>query len=255
MRQREMLMAGIHVKDVCVTYQVCKGGRSTLKEWVLGGLRQRQEKWVQVRALQDVSFDVAEGSRLGIVGHNGAGKSTLLKVLSGIYQPLSGICKVDGRIASLFDLSLGFEPDASGWDNIHYRGYLQKETPQSLRGKVREIAEFSGLGSALDLPIRYYSSGMLVRLAFSIATAIEPEVFLVDEVLGAGDLEFAQRAKMRIHHLVRKARLMVVVSHDLNALASFCDRVLWLDHGQVRELGPAKSTIHAYTQFMQHAAA
>ena len=138
-----------------------------------------------VPALHDVSFVLRPGDRLGIIGRNGAGKSTLLKLLAGIYPPTSGRRHVEGRISSLFEIALGFEMEASGWENIMYRGYLQGETPRHIRAKIQPIAEFSELGEFLNMPVRYYSAGMMVRLAFSIATAIEPEILIVDEVLSA----------------------------------------------------------------------
>jgi ABC-type polysaccharide/polyol phosphate transport system ATPase subunit len=143
-------------------------------------------------------------------------------------------------------MSLGFEPDATGWENISYRGYLQGETPKTLRTKVKEIGDFSELGNFLDTPVRYYSAGMLVRLAFSISTAIEPEILLIDEALGAGDLSFQKKARARMMDLIARAHLMVVVSHDLETLRQLCDRLLWLDHGRIRQVGPADDVIAAY---------
>jgi ABC-type polysaccharide/polyol phosphate transport system ATPase subunit len=239
-------MARIELDGAGIVFQVHKGGRPSLKDVVLQGFRRRRGSIIEVRALEDVSFRVDEGERLGVIGHNGAGKSTLLKLLAGVYRPTSGSRVVEGRVCSLFDLALGFEIDATGWENIHYRGYLQRETPRSIRAKVQAIAEFSELGDALDMPIRYYSAGMLVRLAFSIATSIEPEILLLDEVLGAGDLAFQDKAKRRMQELIHKARLMVLVSHDLTTLPRLCDRVLWLDHGRVRQVGPAQRVIDAY---------
>jgi ABC-type polysaccharide/polyol phosphate transport system ATPase subunit len=171
----------------------------SLKDSVLRHLLRRQgPPRPQVHALRGVSFAVRDGERLGILGHNGAGKSSLLRVLAGVYRPTSGACCIHGRISSLFELTMGFEPEATGWENIRYRGYMQKETPRSIRAKMAEIARFSELGPALDMPIRYYSSGMLIRLAFAIASAVEPEVLLIDEVLAASDLAFIEKARRRL---------------------------------------------------------
>src|SRR5262249_1826508 len=149
----------------------------TLKEFLVRQMFRRSvNPVIEVRALQDVSLEINEGQRVGIIGHNGAGKSTLLKLLAGIYPPTKGKRLVEGRISSLFDIALGFETDASGWENIYFRGFLQGETPKSVRAKMQPIADFSELGEFLNMPVRYYSAGMLVRLAFSIATAIEPEI-------------------------------------------------------------------------------
>src|SRR5262249_49566117 len=151
-----------------------------------------------------------EGERVGVLGHNGAGKSTLLKLLAGVYPPTRGRRVVEGQISSLFDIALGFEIEATGWDNIRYRGYLQGETPDSIGEKMQPIADFSELGEFLNVPVRYYSAGMMVRLAFSIATAIDPEVLLVDEVLGAGDLAFQAKARQRMKEMIERARLLVL---------------------------------------------
>ncbi len=206
---------------------------------------------MEVRALRDVTLHIGDGERLGVLGANGSGKSTLLRLLAGVYQPTAGRRHVQGKVASLFELALGFEREASGWKNILYRGYLQGETARSMRARALEIAEFSELGSFLDLPVRYYSAGMLVRLAFSIATAIDPEVLLVDEVLGAGDLAFQIKAQERLREMMGRARILVVVSHDLKALSGLCDRAVWLDHGRVQSDGSVEEVSAAYVRHVQ----
>src|SRR5262249_31707123 len=166
-------MARIELDNVSLTFRVRQQGRITLKEFFVRHLfRKAYNPFIDVRALQEVSLSIREGDRLGIIGHNGAGKSTLMKVLAGIYPPTGGERIVDGKISSLFDIALGFEMDASGWENIAFRGYLQGESPRSIRAKVQPIAEFTELGHFLNMPVRYYSAGMMVRLAFAIATAI-----------------------------------------------------------------------------------
>src|SRR5436190_494242 len=170
-------MAHIDLDHACLTFRLRERYQITLKEYLLRGMYRRTANPLrEVKALQDVSLTCRDGNRLGIIGANGAGKSTLLRLLAGIYWPTQGRRLVQGRISSLFELTLGFEMEASGRQNILYRGYLQGETPRSIRAKMDEIAEFSELGHFLDLPMRCYSAGMLVRLAFSIATAIEPEI-------------------------------------------------------------------------------
>jgi len=212
-------MACIDLENVSLTFRVRKQGRITLKEFLLRQMFRRSvNPVIEVRALQDINLQIHEGERVGVIGHNGAGKSTLLKLLAGIYPPTKGKRKVEGRISSLFDIALGFETDASGWENIYFRGYLQGETPKSVRDKMQPIADFSELGEFLNMPVRYYSAGMLVRLAFSISTAIEPEILLVDEVLGVGDLAFQNKARQRMRDMMANANLMVMVSHDLDSL-------------------------------------
>jgi ABC-type polysaccharide/polyol phosphate transport system ATPase subunit len=241
-------MAQIDLDNVSLTFRVRQYGRITLKDFFVRHLfGKASNPFIQVQALQDVSLHLGEGDRLGIIGANGAGKSTLMKVLAGIYPPTSGRRLVQGNISSLFDIGLGFEMDASGWDNICYRGYLQGETPRSIRAKMQPIADFSELGHFLDMPVRYYSAGMLVRLAFSIATAIEPEILLVDEVLAAGDLAFLDKARQRMHDMMAKARLIVLISHDMESVRKLCDRVVWMDHGRVRQIGLPDEVVGAYT--------
>jgi ABC-type polysaccharide/polyol phosphate transport system ATPase subunit len=241
-------MARIHLDDVSVTFQVRPETRITFKEWVVGRVTGRKvsHPGIEVQALKALNLDIREGERVGIIGHNGAGKSTLLKVLAGIYTPTSGRLTVQGHISSLFEISLGFEQDATGWENIYYRGYLQGETPTTIKDKVQPIAEFSELGSFLDMPVRYYSSGMKVRLAFSIATAIEPEILLVDEVLSVGDMAFHEKASKRMRDMMAKAQLIVVVSHDLKSIVKLCHRALWMDHGRMRMLGDPGEVVDAY---------
>jgi ABC-type polysaccharide/polyol phosphate transport system ATPase subunit len=246
-------MTLIQLEDVSLKFTVRCHGRISLKEYLLQGRFRRGKRTnIEVQALENINLRIGEGDRIGIIGSNGAGKSTLLKLLAGIYPPSSGTRSVFGQISSLFDITLGFELDATGWDNIAFRSYLQGETPSTIREKVQPIAEFSELGDFLNMPVRYYSSGMMVRLAFSISTAIEPELLLVDEVLSAGDLAFQAKARQRIHDLMNNARAVVVVSHDLGSLAQLCERVLWLDRGHIRMSGPTDQVIAAYTEYCQH---
>jgi ABC-type polysaccharide/polyol phosphate transport system ATPase subunit len=241
-------MARIQLDDFSLTFRVRQNRRVSFKEYLVRQMfRESVNPVMEVRALQNVNLTIHDGERLGIIGRNGAGKSTMLKVLAGIYPPTSGCRLVEGRVSSLFDLSLGFEPEASGWENIAYRGYLQGETPKSIRSKIQSIADFTELGDFLNLPVRHYSSGMRVRLAFSIATAIDPEILLVDEVLSVGDMSFQQKALQRMRDMMSKARLIVMVSHDLGSIAKFCDRAVWLDEGRVCRIGPTKDVVEAYT--------
>jgi ABC-type polysaccharide/polyol phosphate transport system ATPase subunit len=239
----------VELEDVGLLFRVRRHGRISLKEYLLQGLfRPSKKSSFEVQALEHINLVIEESDRLGVIGHNGAGKSTLLKLLAGVYPPTSGKRMVRGHVSSLFDIALGFELEASGWENIVYRGYLQGENPRSIRDKMQPIAEFSELGSFLDMPVRYYSAGMLVRLAFSIATAIDPEILIIDEVLSAGDIAFQHKARERMMNLMSSARAVVVVSHDLATLSMICDRVLWLDHGHTRMLGPTNEVIAAYQE-------
>src|SRR6516225_3357310 len=240
-------MARIELNGVSLTYRVRQQKVLTLKEFLVGQMfRQSRNPVREVHALRDVTLSIGKGERLGVIGHNGAGKSTMLRLLAGIYPPTAGRLTVEGKVSSLFDIALGFEGEATGWENIAYRCYLQGETPGGVRAKRGAIAEFSELGDFLNMPVRYYSAGMMVRLAFSIATAIDPEVLLVDEVLSVGDLSFQNKATARMREMMARAHLMVMVSHELTSLSRICNRAVWLDHGRVVLLGSCEEVIAAY---------
>jgi ABC-type polysaccharide/polyol phosphate transport system ATPase subunit len=250
-------MARIELDRVNLTFHVRKERGMRLKDFILKGMfLPSKNPIMEVRALQDINLRVETGDRVGFIGHNGAGKSTMLKLLAGIYTPTSGRRIVQGRISSLFDIALGFEGEANGWDNIAYRSYLQGETPSSVRAKKQAIADFSELGDFLNMPVRYYSAGMMVRLAFSIATAIDPEILLVDEVLSVGDLSFQNKARERMREMMARAHLMVLVTHDLDALPQMCNRAVWMDHGRVARMGPCAEVVAAYrSSVKEHSAA
>jgi ABC-type polysaccharide/polyol phosphate transport system ATPase subunit len=240
-------MASIVLDRIDLTFRARLQRQITLKEYLLRRMfRRANNPLFEIRALQGLSLRISDGERVAVLGANGSGKSTLLRLLAGVYHPTAGRREVTGKVSALFDLALGFEMEANGWKNIRYRSYLQGETTEGVRRKTPEIAAFSELGEFLDIPLRYYSAGMLVRLAFSVATAIEPEVLLIDEVLGAGDLAFQQKARERLLGLMEKARILVVVSHDLGTLSQLCDRALWLDRGHLRADGPVEEVITAY---------
>lgn len=241
-------MASIALNDVSLTFNLTHERKVSLKEYLVRGLfLPSRNPSVAVHALSNVNLSAADGDRIGIIGHNGAGKSTLLKLLAGVYPPSSGERRVEGKICSLFDITLGFEHEANGWDNITYRAYLQGETPRTLQAKLPGIAEFTELGAFLDVPVRYYSAGMMVRLAFAIATAVEPEVLLVDEVLSVGDMAFQNKARERMQEMMASASMMVMVSHDLGSIERMCNRVIWLQQGGVVMEGDPKEVIAAYT--------
>ncbi len=244
-------MACIELKNLDLTFRIRRLGRVSLKDAVVNRmLRRSVNPIVEVRALENISLTVERGERLGIIGHNGAGKSTMLRMLAGVYPPTGGQRTVLGRISSLFDISLGFDQDSNGWDNILFRGYLQGETPRTMRNKIQEIADFSELKEFLDMPLRYYSAGMSVRLAFAIATAVEPEILLIDEVLSAGDAAFQVKACERMNRLIQRAEAIVMVSHDLSAIERTCNRTAWLENGRLRRIGSTTAVIEEYQQYM-----
>lgn len=199
-----------------------------------------------VHALKNISVQINPGERVGLLGHNGAGKSTFLRMLAGLYPISSGKREVEGTVRSLFDLSLGFEPDASGRENILYRGLLLGLTPRFMRSIEHEVVEFAGLGEFIDYPIRTYSAGMQVRLAFAISTAVGGDILLIDEVIGAGDANFMLKAKARIEKLVHAAEILVLASHDFASLLSLCDRGLVLHKGELIFDGAISEAVSAY---------
>ncbi len=186
-----------------------------------------------VHALKNISLEIVPGERVGLLGHNGAGKSTFLKMLAGLYPISSGRRNVTGTIRSLFDLSLGFEPDASGRENILYRGLLLGLTPSYMREREEEIVAFADLGEFIDYPIKTYSAGMQVRLAFAISTMVGGDILLLDEVIGAGDANFMAKARQRIMSLIEQSEILVLASHDFSTLEKICERGLVFHHGEI----------------------
>lgn len=240
-------MARIELTDVGLTFTIRKQRSVTIKEYLLKRLfLDSVNPRMNIHALNGLNFAVKDGDRVGVIGHNGAGKSTLLKLIAGIYPPSRGTRLVEGKICSLFDIALGFEAEATGRENIRYRGFLQGETPASLKRKQADIEEFSELGDFLNVPVRYYSAGMYVRLAFSIATAVEPEILLIDEMLAAGDMAFQLKARHRMNEMMKVARLMVFVGHDLEAVSAMCNRGVWLQHGTMMAEGQVDGVISKY---------
>lgn len=201
-----------------------------------------------VHALKDLNLTIRDGERIAIVGHNGAGKSSMLKMLAGIYPPSSGNMIVDGRISSMFELATGFEMESNGWDNIYLRGLMLGESPSEIKGKMREIAEFSELGAFLNMPVKYYSSGMFVRLAFSISTAVEPEILLLDEVVAAGDAGFIQKATNRMNQMMDTAKIMIYVTHSMQQAQQMCNRCIWLERGNIMMDGKPDDVTKAYLE-------
>ena len=210
-------------------------------------LRGRRARYEEFWALQDVSFDVAKGATVGIIGSNGSGKTTLLKCLTGIYFPERGSVTIDGNVAALLELGAGFHPELSGRENVYLNGAILGMARKEIDRQFDSIIDFAGLEKFIDSPVKNYSSGMVVRLGFSIATHVEPEILLIDEILSVGDAAFQRKSTEKIEQFRRDGRTIVVVSHSLGLVQQLCADVVWLEKGRVREIGPASSVIAAYT--------
>jgi len=240
----------ITLKNVNLHYASVGYQERSLKSMFSNVLKIKKNKPIltDIHALKNINVSIKQGERVGLLGHNGAGKSTFLKTVAGLYPISSGQLNVQGQIRSLFDLSMGFEPDATGRENILYRGLLLGLTPRFMREKEEEIIAFADLGEFIDYPIKTYSAGMQVRLAFSISTTVGGNILLLDEVIGAGDANFMTKAKERINSLIEQAEILILASHDFGALQSICDRGLVFHHGELRFDGTMALAIQHYKQ-------
>ncbi|WP_367066292.1 ABC transporter ATP-binding protein [Oryzisolibacter sp. LB2S] len=228
-------MACIYMEGVSVRFPIYGAGASSLKKTlvasVTGGRIGKETGVTVVQALNDISIELRSGDRLGLVGHNGAGKSTLLRTIAGIYEPSAGTLVREGSVASLIDPSLGIEPDATGYENIVLRGLVMGLSKNQISTLTPEIAEFSGLGDYLDMPVRTYSTGMAMRLAFSISTSVQADILLMDEWLSVGDAEFTNKAEQRMRDVVSRSGILVLASHSPDLLARECNKIVHLEHG------------------------
>lgn len=201
---------------------------------------------IVVHALNEISFKISSGERVGLLGHNGAGKSTLLRTLSRVYEPTRGVVKVSGKVSSLIDLSLGINPEATGAENIRIRGAILGLTKREISEKTEEIVDFSELGDFINMPVRTYSTGMQLRLAFSVSTVVSPEILLMDEWLSVGDEDFRHKAERRLATLVDRTEILVLATHSRELLESTCTRAIWLEHGEIRMDGSVSTVANSY---------
>jgi len=244
-------MAAIQLRGVDLEFRVSTNTTNTLKGAVLHGLRRARPTVRVIHALSGIDLSVTSGERVGLIGPNGAGKSTLLKVMAGIYPPQRGQVEVEGHVCPLFEFATGFEMEASGWDNIRTRALLLGMSAPEIEAKLLEIAEFTRLGDFLDLPVRCYSSGMLLRLAFATSTAVDPQILLLDEVMAAGDAAFLAGARKRMDQLMERASVLVFATHSMEALPRFCERTILLDGGRVAADGPTPEVIEKYMESLK----
>jgi ABC-type polysaccharide/polyol phosphate transport system ATPase subunit len=244
----------IRLEDVTVDFPIYgaqKSFRTALLSRAAGGLIRREGRMnqrVTVRALENVTLSVEHGDRLGLIGHNGAGKSTLLRVMAGVYEPAKGRVAIEGRISPLFNTAPGLDMDDTGYENIRTCGLFLGMTGEEIQRKTADIEDFAELGDYLSLPVRTYSSGMVVRLGFAIATAIDPEILLLDEGLGAGDARFAERAKRRVDALIARSSILVLASHGEGLIRNMCNKAILMDRGRISAQGSVDEVLDAYAR-------
>lgn len=240
-------MSSIQVENLSIKFRIYHDRSPSLKDYFANIFkRQNQSAYSDFWAVKDVSFKIRAGDRVGIVGHNGAGKSTLLKALCRVYESSDGLISVDGRIAPLLEIGAGFHPEFTGRENIYLNGSILGYSKQQIREVEPEVISFAELEEFIDTPVKYYSTGMYMRLAFSLATAIHPDILVLDEIFAGGDAAFLAKAKTRMHDLINKADIMIMVSHDHELVKSLCNRVIWMDHGKLVADGPPEQVVGRY---------
>jgi len=249
-------MAEIQLDKVSVAFPIYNASARSLKKRLVGaatgGRIQSEAGPTVVQALDDVTLHLRHGDRVGLVGHNGAGKTTLLRVLAGIYEPGAGTARVEGQVAPLFDISLGMDPESTGYENIVLRGLFLGMSRADIEARMDEIAEFTELGSFLDLPIRTYSAGMQIRLAFAVSTSIHPDILLLDEGIAAGDAAFLEKANQRLQEFTKRASIIVLASHSERLVKQMCQTAVLMDHGRVIGVGPTEEVLAQYQGRVGH---
>ncbi len=252
-------MSSISISDVSVSFPLYHTESRSLKKAVLaaasGRLGKDAKRRVVVEALRDVSFALETGDRLGFVGSNGAGKTTLLRTLAGIYEPVNGYININGKVTALLDPGQGMNPELTGRENIRLRGLFDRLSPGQINQLEEDVAAFAGLDQFLDLPVRMYSSGMVVRLGFGLATSIKPQILLMDEWLMAGDANFMEKAKRRLETMVQGAEILVLSSHSPDIILQWCNRVIWMDAGRIKMDSTPQEVLSHYLSPAQFAAA
>ncbi|HEY9778132.1 MAG TPA: ABC transporter ATP-binding protein [Planktothrix sp.] len=247
------MSTGIDIFDACLHFRIYRNPSPALKEAVLGFFTGKRDEVVEFEALKHINLTFRGGDRVGIIGLNGAGKSTLLKMIVGIYPPHSGEVRVRGKISPLIELGTGFDFELSGRENIYLNGAMLGRSYREMKQLEGRIIEFSELGDKIDLPIKYYSSGMHGRLAFSIGTFVEPEILLVDEIFSTGDAHFVAKASNRMKELFHSSQIVLLVSHNVQQIEQLCNKVLILHEGQVVAQGPPREMVDYYLSEIAHA--
>ncbi|NUT99667.1 MAG: ABC transporter ATP-binding protein [Saccharothrix sp.] len=242
-------MVSIDVWNASVDFPIFDAKSRSLKKLALGkvgGKIGSEGRVPIIEALHDINISLRHGDRVGLVGHNGAGKSTLLRLLAGIYEPTRGSSRIQGKIAPVFDLGVGMDPEISGYENIMIRGLFLGMTRKEMEKRVDDIAEFTELGDYLSMPLRTYSTGMRVRLALGVVTSIDPEILLLDEGIGAVDAAFLEKARDRLNDLVKRSGILVFASHSDDFLVELCNTAIWMDEGRVKMHGSLREVVKSY---------
>ncbi len=241
----------INAEHISVCYRMPHDKIQSIKEYLVALLKHKL-KYNEFHALNDVSFDVKKGETVGIIGNNGAGKSTLLKVISGILKPTGGKIKLSGKVVPMLELGSGFDFDLTGRENVFLNGAILGYSEEFLKEKFDEIVAFSELNEFIDVPMRNYSSGMIMRLAFSVASMVNPDILIVDEILAVGDAAFQEKSYRRMTELMSHGTTVLLVSHSIDQIRNLCDRVIWLDHGKVVEIGETQEVTQRYMDATMH---
>lgn len=235
----------VEVKNVSMCFNMTKDRINSLKEYLIKMFK-RQLYFEEFWALQDISFSVKKGEIFGIIGLNGAGKSTLLKVIAGVLKPTKGNVHINGSIAPLIELGAGFDMELSARENVFLNGAILGYSKHFIESKFDEIVEFSELHEFIDVPLKNYSTGMIARLGFSIATLVKPDILIVDEILSVGDFKFQDKCNDRINNMVRSGTTVVMVSHAIDQIKNICTNVLWMEHGRIVDIGYANEICRSF---------
>lgn len=243
----------INVEHLTMEFKVSNDKIDTLKEYVIRTIKRNKSETKKVKVLDDISFTIKRGEKLGILGFNGAGKSTLLRIIAGIYEPTEGNITINGKIAPLLELSAGFDKNYSGKDNIYLNGALLSMSKEFLDSKYDEIVEYSELGDYINFPVKNYSKGMKAKLGFSIATLIDPDILIIDEILSVGDIKFRKKSGEKINEMMAEGVTVLLVSHSINQVRRICDRCIWIDNGKLIMEGTADEVCNAYVEDANYA--
>ena len=242
----------ITVNNVSMRFNLGVEKNFSLKQFFIDILTHKKKEKSEFWALSDINFSVKKGEVVGFIGSNGAGKSTLLKIIAGVMKPTKGSVEIYGNICPMIELGAGFDMDLTARENIFLNGAVLGYSKEFLESKFDEIVEFSELKDFLDVPVRNFSSGMVARLAFSIATIVDPEILIVDEILSVGDIAFQQKSETKMRSMIGGGTTVLFVSHSIDQIKNLCDKVIWLDHGKIKQVGPAKEICDNYKESVLH---